>query len=74
MSAAGKFEDQFAIQQLPAKASGKLLPYSCAPTAIFARNRDYPNRFHVMSTITSSTVRALRNAGLSRGSADTPCC
>jgi hypothetical protein len=28
MSSASKFEDQFAIQQLPAKASGKLLPYS----------------------------------------------
>jgi hypothetical protein len=52
MSAAGKFEDQFAIQKLPAKASGKLLPYGGAPTTIFARNRDYPNCFHVMSTIT----------------------
>jgi hypothetical protein len=26
MSVAGKVEDQFAIQKLPAKASGKLLP------------------------------------------------
>src|ERR1035437_6311081 len=67
MSAAGKFEDQFAIQQLPAKASGKLLPYGGAPTAIFARNRNYTNGFHVMSTLTSITVRARRNTRLSQG-------
>jgi hypothetical protein len=71
VSAAGKFEDQFAIQQLPAKTSGKLLPYGGAPTAIFARNCNYPNWFHAMSTIIS--VLARRNAGLSRGSADTLC-
>ena len=51
MSAVGKFEDQFAIQQLPAKTSGKLLPYGSAPTAIFARNCDYLNWFHAMSTV-----------------------
>jgi hypothetical protein len=55
MSAAGKFEDQFAIQQLPAKASGKLLPYSGAPTAIFARNRDYLKCFHVIANPRSAS-------------------
>jgi hypothetical protein len=48
MSAPGKFEDQIAIQEFPAKATSKLLPYGCSATAIFARNRDDPYRFHLI--------------------------
>lgn len=53
MSAPGEFEDQFTIQKLPAKAISKLLPYGGSATAVLARNRNYPNRFHRTSTISS---------------------
>jgi len=60
MSAAGKFEDQLAIQQFPVKASGKSCPMA-APPLPYSRATVITRIVHVMSTITSITVRARRN-------------
>ena len=56
MSTPCQFENQFTIQKFPANAMGKLLPDGGSAAAIFARNRDYSNFFHLLSTISSVTV------------------
>jgi hypothetical protein len=55
--AACQFEDQFTIEELPAKMRSKLADQLGSPTPIFAGNGDYTNRSQFRRSSPSSYVQ-----------------